>query len=225
MEINNQFLILLACYSLLFLLSLWVWKMKSDILISPKVQKGNWVLLHMRHAGGIIIMVVLPLLFLKNVPREILNWPQHVNNIQVIALMISGLVLFILSTKEADHVHDYHPIVNIRTTLHAILHMILRITFLVSYEWFFRGCLLVIAVTLFGIVPAIFINIALYALIHLMNGKKEFFGSFPLGLMLCVFTLWWKNIWPAALLHLLLSSSYESVLLHPFFCKPSKLIL
>ena len=223
MENIYQILILLVCYSLLNFLFLWIWKMKSHTLISLKVQNGDWVLLHIRHAGGIIIMLALPLLLLKNIPKKMVNWPKDVNDIQVIALMIAGLVLLIISAKASEKIKDCNPVVNKRTRLNAAMHMIFRTAFLVSYEWFFRGCILMICVSIFGIIPAIIINIGLYALIHSMNGKREFLGSVPFGLMLCVFTLWWQTVWPAVLLHLLLSSSYESVILHPFFGKPSKI--
>ncbi len=103
-----------------------------------------------------------------------------------------------------------------------MLHILLRTVFLASYEWFFRGCLLFISMAVFDTAIAIGINLVLYALIHSFNGRKEWIGSLPFGLVLCVFTIWWQSIWPAIALHILLSSSYESVLLHPYLVRSPK---
>ena len=217
----SQLSILVVFYVLLFLLCFLVWKKKSGNLISAKVQNGDWTWLHIRHAGGIIIMVVLPVLFLP-VPSNLLAWPQHVDSLQVTALLITALVIFSLSAKETEVLGNKKFIVNKGSFFQAVLHIILRNSFLVCYEWFFRGLVLFICVSLFGIIPAVLINLSLYAAIHLINGKKEFLGSILFGIILCAFTLWWHSVWPAILLHILLSASYESVILHSFFCKPLK---
>jgi membrane protease YdiL (CAAX protease family) len=220
-----QLSILAVSYILLFLLCFFAWKMKSENLLSPKVQTGNWTLLHIRHAGGIVIMVFIPLFFLPGIVHGLLIWPQNIDHIQVMLLMVTGLILLILSAKAVDKVENKIIVTAQWSSVHAVLHMVLRNSFLVSYEWFFRGLVLFSCVSLFGIIPAVLINLFLYALIHAFNGKKELLGSIPFGIILCAFTLWWHSVWPAVLLHLLLSSSYESVLLHQFFCKPVKIKL
>ena len=221
----NPFLVLSGCYSLLFLFLFWIWKMKSADLVSPKVRSGNWSLLHLRHAGGIIIMVLIPSIILPGISEGLLAWPQHIDNIQVMTVMVTGIVLLIVSAKEADKIENKKISKDRWSLFHAVLHMIFRNSFLVGYEWFFRGIVLFSCVTFFGLIPAVIINIVLYACIHSFNGRKEFLGSIPLGIILCVFTLWWQSVWPAIMLHVLLSSSYESVILHQFFCKPSKIVL
>ena len=221
----NSILLLAGCYSLLFLLFFWVWKRKCGDLTSPKVQSGNWTLLHLRHAGGLVILVLIPLIFLPVIPEGLLIWPQHISNIQVMAVMVTGLVLLTLSVKEADGIKNKINGPGSRSPFHAVLHMILRNSFLVGYEWFFRGVLLFTCIGLFGTTSGVIINIVLYAFIHSFNGRKEFLGSIPLGILLCVFTLWWQSVWPAVFLHLLLSSTYESVILHRFFCKSTKLVI
>ena len=225
METMNPLLVLAGCYTLLFLLSFWVWKMKSDNLLSHKVQSGNWTLLHLRHAGGLIFLVLFPLIFHKVISEGLLVWPQNISNIQVMAVMVTGLVLLTMSAKEAAGIKNKENSQGSQSPFHAVLHMILRNSFLVGYEWFFRGVLLFTCVGLFGDITAIIINIVLYAFIHSFNGKKEFLGSIPFGLLLCVFTLWWQSVWPAVILHLLLSSTYESVILHRFFCYLKKLVI
>jgi len=225
MALQNQIGILVICYCLLFLLCLWVWKMKSENLVSEKVLNGNWILLHVRHAGGALIMAGLPALFLPVVPESVFLWPASADHVQTLTLMITGLILLILVVKNREGLTIEKPANQEGSSFHAILHIILRSSFLISYEWFFRGCVLFSCIYLFGTIPAIIINLVLYALIHSFNGKKEMCGSVPFGLVLCVFTIWYQSVWPAILLHLLLSSSHESFLLSPFLCKKSKSFL
>jgi membrane protease YdiL (CAAX protease family) len=213
----NQIGILASCYSLFFLLCFWVWKMKSENLVSQKVLNGNWILLHIRHAGGISIMAVLPVSFLPVVPEGMFLWPGSINIIQALTLMITGLILLTLVAKNRNDESFEKPVDHQGSSFHAALHIVLRSSFLVSYEWFFRGCILFSCINFFGATAAVIINLVLYALIHSFNGKKEMCGSVPFGLVLCVFTLWYQSVWPAILLHLLLSSSHEFFLLSPFF--------
>lgn len=223
MENFNQIAVLAGCYSLLFLLCLCVWKMKNENPVSIKVMNGNWKLLHLRHAGGALIMALLPALLLPVLPEYLLVWPDAVSIVQGLTLMATGLLLLAVVIKHGDRSslkeHSYKG-----ASIHATVHIVLRSFFLICYEWFFRGCLLFSCVYIFGTTTAIIINLALYALIHSFNGKKEMIGSIPFGLILCVFTVWYQSVWPAIFLHLLLSLSYESFLLHPFF-KKSKIVL
>lgn len=225
MEAGLKILSLLFCYSLLYLLCFCIWKKKAGTILSEKVQKGNWMLVHIRHAGGMIIMVLIPVIFLPVIHEGLLTWPQHIDSIQVFVLMITGLLLFILSFKETEKISGENTKNGHKSFIHAIVYMVLRISFLVSYEWFFRGIIFFSCVSLWGVFPAIVINTILYAFIHSFSGRKEFLGSIPFGIILCVFTIWWQSIWPAILLHLFLSIPYESILLHRLFYKPLKQIL
>ena len=225
MNTINQLSTLAVCYVSLFLLCFWVWKIKSASLTSLKVQNGNWIFLHIRHAGGMIIMTLIPIFFLSVIPEDLFAWPKGVKGMQVLVLMITGLILLTLSANEIDKTTEKKIAINRWSSFHAVLHVILRNSFLVCYEWFFRGVVLFSCVFVLGLIPAVIINVALYAFIHSFNGRKEFLGSIPLGIILCVLTLWWHSVWPAILLHMVLSSTYESIILSQFFSKRSKLVL
>ncbi len=221
----NQFTILAICYCMLFLLCFVVWRMKSENLKSEKVMNGNWLMLHFRHAGGMIIAGILPAILLPNTQDEILAWPDPVNAIQVLTFFITALLLVALvltsrnslpAVKNVDHKYAF---------ANVWAHLLLRSSFLACYEWFFRGCILFSCIDQFGVPIAIIINLVLYALIHSFNSKKELYGSLPFGLILCVFSIWYQSVWPAVLLHLLLSSSYEFFLLPALFNKKSKPVL
>ncbi|WP_276504822.1 CPBP family intramembrane glutamic endopeptidase [Terrimonas pollutisoli] len=220
-----QFIILAICYCLLFLLCFAVYKMKSENLVSEKVMNGNWLLLHLRHAGGIIITAVLPSFLLPVIREDILAWPAPVDVVQVFFLSITALLLVLLVIQNNRGLLAERAVVYKYAFLQASTHLLLRSSFLACYEWFFRGCILFSCIENFGVIAAIGINLVLYVLIHSFNGKKEMYGSIPFGLILCVFTIWYQSVWPAILLHLMLSSSHEVFLLSVFFNKKSKPVL
>jgi membrane protease YdiL (CAAX protease family) len=82
------------------------------------------------------------------------------------------------------------------------LYSLVRTVFLILYEWFFRGLLLLSFSAWLGIDWAIGINVFLYATLHGHKTKKEILGCVPFGVIVCVFTLWWGSIWPAIIFHL-----------------------
>lgn len=183
------------------------------------------MLLHLRHAGGVIIMAVLPALFLPVAMDDLLTWPGPVNIIQVMTLSITALLLVILVVQNNNGIPAEKAGVYKYASFQVIIHLALRSSFLICYEWFFRGCILLSCIENFGVLAAIIINQVLYVFIHSFNDKKEMLGSIPFGLILCVFTIWYQSVWPAILLHLLLSFSHELFLLFPIFYKNSKPVL
>jgi len=225
MLLQNQLGVLAICYGLLFLLCLWAWKMKSEHLVSEKVLNGNWILLHVRHAGGILIMTGIPAVFLPTIPQNVFLWPGSAGFIQTLTLTAAAVILFILVVKNRKGSAMDKPVSDKDAAFHATLYIILRSLFLICYEFFFRGCILFSCIDSFGLVPAIIINLVLFALIHSFNGKNQMYGSVPLGLMLCLFTIWYQSVWPAIFLHLLLSSSHELIFLSPFLWKKSNSVL
>ncbi len=81
--------------------------------------------------------------------------------------------------------------------------------YLLAYEFIFRGLLLFSTAAAFGVWPAIAINLLLYAVFHIPNGKKETLAAIPFGLVLCVVSLLTGSFWMAFMLHLVLSISTE----------------
>jgi membrane protease YdiL (CAAX protease family) len=221
----NQFIILAICYCLLFLLCFWIWKLKSENLLSEKVMNSHWLWLHLRHAGGVVIMLVLPALLLPVAMEYLLTWTAPIDIVQVMTLFITALLLVILVVQNKNSITAEKAGVHNYASFQLIIHFALRSSFLVCYEWFFRGCILFSCIENFGVIPAIIINQVLYVLVHSFNDKKEMLGSIPFGLILCVFAIWYQSVWPAILLHLLLSFSHELLLLFPFFYKNSKPVL
>jgi membrane protease YdiL (CAAX protease family) len=88
-------------------------------------------------------------------------------------------------------------------------YFLARALFITSYELWFRGFLLQLGVAHLGMVAAIVLNVALYTLLHVVNGKKEMMGCIPFGLTLCCLCLWQGSVWPAVAIHLALTLGYE----------------
>ena len=82
-------------------------------------------------------------------------------------------------------------------------YLLLRISFLVIYEIYFRGVLLMISIHFLGNAAGIFINVTMYAAAHAYSPKKELIGTVPFGIALCIATIATQSVWPAILMHLL----------------------
>jgi membrane protease YdiL (CAAX protease family) len=91
------------------------------------------------------------------------------------------------------------------------------ITFLVAYEFFFRGFLLFASLTVLDPWPAIALNCSLYGFAHFYKGPGETFGAVFVGVLLCYLTIQTGNIWSAVALHsvMALSNEWFSLRAHP----------
>jgi membrane protease YdiL (CAAX protease family) len=90
--------------------------------------------------------------------------------------------------------------------------LVIRILFLLVYEFFFRGALFFMMAEDFGVTTAIIVNIILYVLVHWFN-KEERYGSVLMGGILCGVTLYYNSVWPAIIIHLSLALSHDITLL------------
>ncbi|WP_373523778.1 CPBP family intramembrane glutamic endopeptidase [Aquiflexum sp.] len=91
----------------------------------------------------------------------------------------------------------------------VMLFFIFRIGFLAAYEYWFRGIFLHDLLLVFSSPIAIGINVFLYALIHYFAGPKEAWSSIAFGVILCLLVIYTDAVWPAILIHLSLSLSFE----------------
>lgn len=92
-----------------------------------------------------------------------------------------------------------------------------RVLFIISYEGWLRGVILFGGISLLGLPAAIALNIVLYAILHLANGKRETLACFPFGLLLCLLSVWAGAAWPAMAVHAALAVSFESRALIEFY--------
>lgn len=89
--------------------------------------------------------------------------------------------------------------------------------YLFGYELLFRGILLFPLVESIGVWPAIAINIALYSATHIPKGLDETIGAVPLGLVLCLLTLYSGTIWIAFFVHVAMAwtNCFTAFKFHP----------
>jgi membrane protease YdiL (CAAX protease family) len=81
--------------------------------------------------------------------------------------------------------------------------------YLLAYEFMFRGYLLFVSLRYLGTWPAIALNVAIYALVHVPKGYKEAIGAVPLGIVLGMATVETGNILAAFIVHVVLALSNE----------------
>jgi len=89
--------------------------------------------------------------------------------------------------------------------------------YLVGYEILFRGVLLIPLKDHLGVWTAIAVNIAMYAATHIPKGLNETIGAVPLGLVLCILTLYSGTLWIAIVVHVMmaLTNSFTAFKFHP----------
>lgn len=97
---------------------------------------------------------------------------------------------------------------NLETFL--LIFFLFRTLFIVAYEIFFRGYVLMVCSIEWGWMTALCISTALTVLIHLFNGIKEMTGTLIFGILQGLFVLITGNIWFAVVAHLVVAITHET---------------
>jgi len=200
MENTSTIFLLSISYAGLLLLFAWAKKMKSETVLSETVLQGHWDKIHIMNISATIIMLI-PLLFIRQLPLFLFIFPDKISIAQALAfLMCFGIIGFFPWKKLRQQI-DKNNIAP-ASLLQISQHVSQRIIFLITYEWFVHGLLLISCCAWLGISRGIIINTVLYVVLHIHKNKKEMLGCIPFGLLLCAFTIWWQSIWPAIIFHL-----------------------
>jgi uncharacterized protein len=83
------------------------------------------------------------------------------------------------------------------------------IIYILGYEFLFRGILWIACFNAFGFWPALIINTAIYAFVHLDQGAAMSFGAIPAGIVFCLLSFFTGSFFPAFLLHSFMAVSTE----------------
>lgn len=151
------------------------------------------------HLAGIVLMLA-PATVLKPLDTSYLTFPDKIMIGQALGFLAGFGLLALLPWKKY---HQGSPVPAFRHNVAQVgLYAGLRTCFLFSYEWFFRGFLLIGVSEWLGTSWSVVINLFLYTILHHYKDKREIVGCLPFGLLLCGFTLWWHSIWPAVIFHL-----------------------
>jgi len=165
-------------------------------------------LLNLKHSIGIALFGILFYAVLPEL-RYLVNTieiPRLYILIPFFALLF--LVVFISHISVSKTPFDLISRVNY-TGLNVWAYFLVRVVFLFSYEFFFRGVILFMLLKDFTLTTAIVLATIPYLVIHFFDSKKEKIGTIPFGIILCVITYLTKSIWYAFVMHLVLSAVYE----------------
>lgn len=136
--------------------------------------------------------------------------------ILILSVVILPLVYF--SAKKPKSLKDY-PQIRSRSWNAKIyfINLFGWAIYLLGYELLFRGVLLFPLVDSIGVWPAIAANTALYSATHIAKGHEETIVDIPLGVILCVLTLYSGTIWIAFFVHVFAAwtNSLTALKLHP----------
>ena len=199
-------------------------KLKSKLIAKFGQEKTlvRWVVFE-RLLGvlffGIIPLATISLLFEKGIESYGISSANMLTSIYWI-LGLSPLLITMnyFNCKKEDNLSMY-PQIRVKEwdTQLLLLSAFSWIAYLLAYEFMFRGYLLFVSVEYLGVWPAIALNIAIYALVHVPKGIKEAVGALPLGVVLGIITIQTGNIWVAFVVHIVLALSNEwfSLKAHP----------
>jgi len=194
---------------------------KSAYLLRKQVElygpeRGQARHIFIKRIVGMLFFGLIPAIFLfSNFDRTWADYGVALKFSPVVwywTLGLSAVLIFMTSrsTRTPDNLEQYPEI---RTTFWSrrllIWSALSWMGYLVAYELMFRGFLLFSCARAFGAWPAIVINTAIYALVHVPKSAKEGIGAIPLGLLLCLITLETQTIWVALLVHWVLSLANE----------------
>lgn len=198
---------------LLFLVLLWRAKKKKGLrLFDDRGLAANLPILLELQLAGIFLFGILPFLY-GHAGTFIFFDGIDVGNpstwITILLVLISVIISPQILGKKLSAFPDMINGYSSPRTGFYVIYFLIRILFIASYEIWFRGFLLTDSIVSIGLVWAILINISLYALLHIVNGKDEVIACVPYGLLLCGLCIWQGAVWPAVVIHLALTIPYE----------------
>jgi membrane protease YdiL (CAAX protease family) len=204
--------LLLLYYCLFFKTVRTGFKRSSGQLEDILSGKGEPGILFTRLIAGIFLLGIgtVTLSVKENIDATIFIPKYSEYAVSIWILITAAIIIGFLSACK-----KVYPVTNSHHSLPLALplsYVLIRILFMIAYEFFFRGMMLFIMVEDFGSTAAVVINLILYTLIHWF-GKKERYGAVPMGIILCSVSLYYYSVWPAIIIHLSLALSHEITLL------------
>jgi membrane protease YdiL (CAAX protease family) len=197
---------------LFFLILVCIAKLKQGLrLFDDKGFTTQLPMLFTLYIGGVILLGLTPFFVIHHGSFVFFNTESFGNGSTWITILLSGLTLIIAPRIVEKKFSKFSATaVNVFPgSSFFIAYFIVRVVFISAYECWFRGYLLTDCILHFGVVWAVIINLILYAVLHVPNGKDEVIASLPYGLLLCILCIWQGAVWPAVLIHLSLTIPYE----------------
>jgi membrane protease YdiL (CAAX protease family) len=136
----------------------------------------------------------------------------------IVILSLLVIPLAYISGKKPKNLLNYPQIrAKLWTRKIFYINLIGWVIYLFGYEFLFRGILLIPLNETLGLWPAVAINVAMYSATHIPKGLDETIGAIPLGIVLCLLTLFSGTIWIAFWVHVALAwtNSLTALRFHP----------
>ena len=193
----------------------------NNIEKSLLTEKGL-LLINLRHILGIVLFGIMFFLLLPDYRRLITT--IEVPNLTIllvltVVVIVSAFISYYSAKnnlKNKTEKSRYH-------VDQGWIYFTIRILFLLSYEFFFRGVLFFSLLEKNHVVIAIIVCTSLYVLIHAFDSRNEIIGAIPFGIILCLFSYFTNSIWPAFIIHITLSGVYEVSIFNQLTLKRQKL--
>jgi len=212
--LKTEFLASLAIFSVLLFFWLYFFTAKRRLLLKYFIQP----LLPSWSAGaiefisykltGILFTGVLPFLvfvLILSVPLSgiglVVGRTIHFWYLLIILIIITAIASFRMS--QSIKVQQMSPELKLKDWFprHVILSVSAWLLYILGYEFLFRGVLWFLSSEAFGFWPALIINLLLYSIVHLPQGKLIALGTIPVGTVLCLLSHLTGSFIPAFLIH------------------------
>ena len=207
-NLTQIYYLIAASFIIYFIISYAYKILKIQNVEEALLTSRGLLLINLKHILGILLFGLIFYLITPEY-RFLIN-SFEIPNLNILLLLlgvvfISALLAFTLvkkNLKNKAEISQYNH-------NQGWIYFIIRIVFLISYEFFFRGVLLFFFIENNGLILAIIISTSLYVLIHIFDTKAEILGTIPFGIFLCLFSYFTNNIWAAFIIHGTLSGVYE----------------
>jgi membrane protease YdiL (CAAX protease family) len=171
-------------------------------------------LLNLKHTLGIVLFGIFPYIILPEFRTLIETIEIPKLYILIPFFLVLFLSVYLSLTESKKQSNNFGSNKHLHGLISVLLYFTVRFTFLLSYEYFFRGVLFFNLLQQNSLILAITYGTILYVLIHLFDSKKEILGAIPFGIILCLFSYFTNSIWYPFLIHLALSAVYEITIVH-----------
>ena len=193
----------------------------NNIEKSLLTEKGL-LLINLRHVLGIVLFGIMFFLLFPDFRGLIISF--EVPDLNILLLLMAVVIVSAFMSyysarnnlKNKTKKSHYH-------VDQGWIYFAIRILFLLSYEFFFRGVLFFSLLEKHHVVIAIIVCTSLYVLIHAFDSRTEIIGTIPFGIILCLFSYFTNSIWPAFIIHITLSGVYELSIFNQLTLKRQKL--
>ena len=205
---NNLYYIIAASFVAYFFIS-YAYKLIKVRNLEEALQKRLGLhLINLKHTIGIVLFGVL---YFCIAPEfrflfgsiEVFDW--YVWVLGILVILLSGSLAFSTSKKKLKSLENKSGY----KLKFSLVYFPIRLFFLLSYEYFFRGIIFYSLVQDLDLYQAILITTLLYVIIHGFDSRSEIIGAIPFGIVLCLFSYYTNSVWFAFVIHAALSVVYE----------------